>query len=382
MTFQHPEHFWMIAAAGAAVFIGYFILCLRGERILRLLGGRRLLKLRGSKIPHPATIVLRGAIVAIILTLYAGVYWLMPQSEQITQVPAYEGAEVCFAIDASRSSRARDIKFIDNAGNEKAISRFEFAKKIVLEARPSLSSGDAPCLVFFAATAINTVPVMIGEFSDVSWSYIEQDMKYADEYFVEYEIAQGSEFTVMMNKVLAAFSDKPTRKIAIIISDGEQETGIDVSNIKEEEAQKLREAAKKKSMKILSKEISEFTKKYELSVSILGIGNIGQASPIPKKVNSDGAVVAYHTLEAGPKKGQPVLTRPDPEFLFSAAQSLSGSYRHVATLEEAEKELARIFTREKKILHWKENIETSDIGWYFVLAGTVLLFIAPFLKSP
>ena len=382
MTLGHPEYFWMIAAAGAAVFIGYFVLFLRGERILRLFGGRSLLKSRGSKIIHPARIVLRGAVVAIIFLLFAGAYWLKPQSEHITQVPVYEGAEVCFAVDASRSGRARDIKFIDNAGNEKAISRFEFAKKIVLESKSALFSGDAPCLVFFAASAINTVPVMSSEFSDVSWSYIGYDMKYADEYFIEHEIPQGSDFAPMMSKVLAAFSEKPTRKIAVIISDGEQETGVDVSELKEEEAQKLREAAKKKAMKALRKEISEFAGKYKLSVNVLGIGNISKASPIPKKVNDDGAVIAYHAFEAGPKKGQPVLTRPDTEFLFSAAQSLGGNYRHVATLEEAKSELAKIFAREKKILGWKENKETSDIWWYFVLAGTGLLFVAPFLKSP
>lgn len=381
MTLKNPEYLLMILAAGAAIFIGYLILSLRGERIIRILGGRRQLVSRGSKITGFWTMILRGIVLSLIFMLFAGAYWLSPQIERVSELPVYEGAEICFVIDASRSSRAMDISFIDVSGREIIMSRFEFAKKIVLESKSMLSPDDIPCLVFFAASAINTFSAAF-EFPTVAWSYIVYDMNYADDYFIEYEIPQGSDFVPMMKKVLSAFSDKPRRKIAIIISDGEQEVEVDISNLEEEDARKLLSAKKTGALKDLKKEIAEFGKKYELSTDILGIGNTKRASRIPKKVKKDGSIVTYHVFESGKNKGQAVLTRPDPEFLFQVARSIGGKYRHVTTFEEAKKELSQIFTREKKVLFFKEKKNISDIWWQFVFAGTVLLFVVPFLKSP
>ena len=379
MIFKNPEYLLPIMAAGNAIFFGYLILSFRGEKIFGIFGGRKQLTLKGSRITGLSVNIFRGALLSCVFVLFASAYWLSPQVTRISNLPVYEGAEICFAVDASRSSLARDISFVDSSGNEVVMSRFDFAKKIVLESKNILSPDDTPCLIFFAASAINTVPILY--FNDVAWSYINLDMKYADEYFIEHEISQGSDFVPMMGKVLSAFSDKPRRKIALIISDGEQETGTDTSSLEEGDIRELLNKQKDEALVNLKKEIAEFSKKYVFSVDIIGIGDIKRASKIPKRIREDGSI-DYHTFVESKEKGRAVLTRPDPGFLFRVSQSLGGRYRHVNTLEEAKKELNQIFEREKKILYHREEKKFSDVWWHFVLAGTVLLFVVPFLKSP
>ena len=370
MIFQHPDYLVTIMAAGAAIFLGYLILFWRKVRILKYFGDRALLNQRGSNIAHPWKEVARATIVVLIFILLAAAYWAGPQIREVREIPIYEQAEICFAIDASRSSLARDI------GPERSMSRFNFAKEIVKAAKEVAGPQDAPCLIFFAGSAITTVAVgTYYGYIDVGWEYIASDLRYADEYFVEFEIPQGSSFVPMIMKSLSSFSDSSTRKILVVISDGEPERGADITAEQRRTAE-LAEVAKAK------KAVADFRKKQELSVEFMGIGDITGASPIPKKIAKDGSILSYYTYPSGSKKGEKVLTRPDPAFLLSAAQSLGGKYRHVRSLDEAKTELSTIFSREKKIVSWAKKEEMTEAWSYFLIAGLVLLFAVPFLKSP
>ena len=374
MTFQNPEALWMIVAASAAFFLGYLLMLWRGMRVLKFFGGRKRLVERGSRIPRMRADLVRAVVITLVFFLFAAAYWLGPQIKETQSIPIYEGAEVCFAIDASRSSLARDIRFTGQDGNELIMSRFAFAKLIVKEAKELLSPDDTPCLIFFADVAINTVPIV--KYADVAWEYINLDLRYADDYFVEHEIPQGSNFAAMILKTLGAFSEKPTRKILIVISDGEPESGLgaDVS------AENRRQAAFAKFQTEVARKIKKFRASYEFSVELLGVGDMSKTSPIPKKTSESGKVLKYH--ENPPGSGKIILTRPDPAFLLSAAQSLGGRYRHVTDPDDAKKKLATIFSREKKIIGWEAKEEIGDAWPYFVMAGLVLLFTVPFLKSP
>lgn len=375
ITFQHPENFWMIMAAGAAILFGYLIAVARGSRVLRYLGGRQLLRERGSRIQSLRIDFIRAFVVVSVFLLFAGAYWLGPQLEKISEIPIYEGAEVCFAIDASRSSLAKDIRFTDRKGQEQIVSRFNFAKTIVQEAQTVLSSDDAPCLLFFAGSAINTVPIF--NWADVAWEYIRSDLRFADEYFVEHEIPQGSDFAALMIKTLSAFSERPTRKILVVISDGEPESGEESKNIDQKRDDALKQLKEK-----ARKELRDFRKSYEFIVEFIGVGDISKASTIPKRAGKDDKVIENHKFISGAKKGQQVLTRPDPAFLLEAAQSLGGKYRHARDLDDARASLSTILAHEKRILDWRQNKNITEIWQYFVAAGLVLMFTVPFLKSP
>lgn len=370
MIFQHPDYLWTIMAAGAAIFLGYLILLWRKVRILKHFGGRKLLNRRGSHVAHPWREVVRALAVVLVFILLSAAYWAGPQIKEVREIPIYERAEICFAIDASRSALARDIGSLGN------MSRFNFAKEIVKAAKKIVDPEDAPCLIFFAGSAITTVAVgTYFGYIDIGWEYILSDLRYADEYFVEYEIPQGSSFVPMIMKALSAFSDSSTRKILMVISDGEPERGADIS-VEQRRTDELAAVNQAK------KAVAEFRKGRELAIEFMGIGDITGASPIPKKIARDGSVLNYYTYSSGSKKGEKVLTRPDPAFLLSAAQSLGGKYRHVRSLDEAKVELSAIFAREKKIVSWEKKEEMTEAWSYFLLTGLVLLFAVPFLKSP
>ncbi|MBI2639981.1 MAG: VWA domain-containing protein [Candidatus Sungbacteria bacterium] len=372
MVFRHPEYFWMIAAAGFAIFFGYLAVVYRGERILNYFGGRKFLNLRGARVTGPFRLMARAVLVVLVFVLFAAAYWMAPQITELKSVPVYEQAEVCFAIDSSRSSRAIDVRTAEGT-----FSRFDFAKQIVREAKSIAGADDLPCLIFFGGSAITTVSAhSYFGYRDVSWEYIESDLRFADEYFIEYEIPQGSSFTPMALKALSSFSGRPTRKILVVISDGEPERGGDAG------AEKRRQEELAELNKETQKEIASFRAKNDFAVEFFGIGDITKPSPIPKRVGKNGEVLAYHRYSVGARKDQMVLSRPDPQFLFSAAQSLGGRYRQVNSLTEARQELAQLFLRHKKIVSWEKKEEATDAWQYFVASGLILLFVVPFMKSP
>jgi hypothetical protein len=273
-------------------------------------------------------------------------------NREISQ-PVKEKMEIIFALDGSLSSLAQDVE-IKNGKEGKKISRFEFGKRQI-EDLIDLFKKDAIGLIVFAGKAI---PLQIVLSREDRKNSILRNLKYIDDDFIRRGIKQGTDYGILLMAAIEQFGENDVKKILVVLTDGEPQGN-------EEE---LRQN--------LAKALDLFSERKDIAVYFIAVGNTAEPSKIPKIADKDGNI-EYYTHE----NGQPVLTRPNPEFLIDLANATGGRYIHPAPDQNLENIMLTFIEEERTIIDWEKKTQSVDLTPYLLICSLIFLFVIPILKT-
>lgn len=335
MRFAFPHALWLLALVPALV-----ALIVREERVRR----RRLEKLVEARlIPHlvdEASVGRRAARMLSVLAFVALVVALArPQWGERTELLPRRGLDLVFAIDVSKSMRARDV----------LPDRLERTKAEIGAALDHLGENRVG-LVAFAGTSFVQCPLT----TDVE--AVRLFLKGLDPAVVP---QGGTALSLGMRTALDLFESeaaadgrKPTGRVLVVVTDGEDhEGGL------EEIGQALKDAA--------------------VSTIFVGVGGrLGEPIPV---VDEKGAVVGYQKDRAG----KTVMSKMSPEVLESAAAAAGGTFVDGTTRPDLgmSEVQARLAALEKRDLEARIRTEYVDRGAWPASLGVVLLALAATLPE-
>jgi Ca-activated chloride channel family protein len=271
----------------------------------------------------------RAVLAAGVLTTGALALALVrPQAAMTVRLPEYERQDLVIMLDRSASMKARDI----------APSRFSRAtleiRNFVRQKPPGI---DRIALVGFADAA-------------VVLSYLTEDTDTVLFYFDWIDADPTPLFGTNIGAALqsamevAAKDDRPTRKVFLVVSDGE-DFGSEL----------------KRSIAL--------ARARGFQVNCIGVGADG-AVPIPVRT-PDGRDTPLRD-----DSGRPVLTRFSEGTLRDIAGATGGRYVRSTTGEELRRAIAGIAAGERRIVGWRTSTELRDLYPAFLalagLAGAAL----------
>jgi len=278
---------------------------------------------RSSRV-REAGVLIAGVLVAGSIAVAA----MRPQATVTHRFPEYERADLIVVLDRSASMRARDIP----------PSRFSRATLEIRNfVRQKPDGIDRIALVGFADAA-------------VVLSYLTDDIDSVLFYFdwIEADPTElfgtniGAALTTAMD--VAHKDDRPTRKIFVVVSDGE------------DFGPELRRAL-----------VAARAQGYQ--VDTIGVGT-GQAVPIPVR-GEDGRETLLRD-----DTGLPVLTRFAEGTLRDIASATGGQYVRSVSGDDMGRAIAAIAGRERRVLGWRTSTERRDLYPAFLtvaaLAGAAL----------
>jgi len=270
-------------------------------------------------------------------------------------MPVKEKMEIIFALDASLSMLARDVSVKEGEFSRK-ISRLDMGKQQIENVVGGLS-GDAIGIIVFADRAI---PLQIILSREDYQNSLLRNLKQIDASFVRYGIKQGTDYGNLIMTALEQFSKKNGAKKALfVLTDGEPQG----------EEQKLQEN--------LTKALSLFVGRNDIRIYLIGIGDSRERSKIPKTEDDYGNPKEYYTH----KNGDPVITRPNLEFLSNLADVTGGYYTHTDSDQDLKNVLVNSIEKERRIIGFKPVSELIDLTPYLAICSLMFLITIPFLKS-
>jgi Ca-activated chloride channel family protein len=273
--------------------------------------------------------------VTLLLIALAG-----PRIGSRTVLLPHKGLDVLFAIDVSRSMRARDV----------LPDRLERAKAEVAAVLDRLAEHRVG-IVAFAGTAFVQCPLTTDKeavrlfLSALSPDTVQQGGT---------SLAAGIEVALnaMRAEVEAMGGSKPAGRVVVVITDGEDhDGGVD--------------------------EIAKKVHDEGVTVLLVGVGStLGEPIPV---VDANGAVSGY----LKDRTGNTVMTRMNPAVMQEAAQLMGGSFIDGTNqpdlgLRELE---ARVQTLEKRELEARTHVEHEDRTTLFLLGALLLLWCAAVLPE-
>jgi Ca-activated chloride channel family protein len=254
-------------------------------------------------------------ILAVVLLASGSVVFAVarPQAQLTHRVPEYERQDLVIMLDRSASMKAHDIK----------PSRFARATTEIRNVvRHKPESIDRIALVGFAE-------------SSVILSYLTQDV---DSVLFYFDWIDGDQTPLFGTNIGAALKsamevakkdDRPTRKLFLIVSDGE-----DYGNELKQALTSVRAAGYR--------------------INCIGIGS-DDAVPIPLRA-PDGKETPLRDDD-----GRPVTTRFSENTLRDIAAATGGRYVRSTTGEELQRALSGVVDGERKVLGWRTNTEYRDL---------------------
>lgn len=331
MRWGNPEYFWSFA--GLAILAIFLIFSKRNQSKLLALWSKRPLTevLQGSQSAFTKRILLFLTIVAAAFVILA---WSRPQWGVLEETGSSQTREIIFLLDISRSMSATDVQ----------PSRLDIAKHAIRKISDMIR-GSRVGLVAFAGQAAVICPLT----TDVDSLNI-----YLESLDTETFSSKGTALAEGVEIAKDAFNrgtqggDVP--KALVILSDGEDfEGSLD-------EAISLME---------------------DVTVYTVGVGTTAGA-PIPFR-DDFGKVLDFRR----DKKGQPVVTKLQPESLKKISEKTGGAYFEASSslgeinelgtkLDGSETSDAR--NEKRQIQRWQERFQ------YFLFPG-VLLLIAVFCST-
>jgi len=271
---------------------------------------------------------------ALLAILFATLALMRPQITSPQRTPEYERTDLIIVLDRSASMRARDIQPSRYARAIQEIRTF-------LAQRPD--SIDRVGLVGFAGTAL-----VVSHFTrDVNallfyLDWIEQDD----------EVRLGTDFGAALASAreLARKDRRPTRKIMLVVSDGD-----DQGSQLEPELAALRST--------------------QTRVYTIGIGSAGDV-PIPVPVASGLSSESRDDSSfLRDENGNLVRTRFAETTLRRIADRTGGQYFRSVTGGELADAMARVVDRERTIVGWTVSTEYRDVYRPCLAAAAAALFI-------
>ncbi len=339
IQFNNPSYFWF------AAILSIFIAALNLFTLKRIRIFRRFDVIRG--------LMWCGMIIFLGMALSgARLEWKKP-------VPIKEKLEIIFALDVSLSSLAQDV-VLEESEQLGKISRLDFEKQQVENAIGMLS-GDAVGIIVFADKAI---PLQIVLSREDYGNTLIRNLRYIDKEFVRYAISQGTDYGDLILVALEQFGkETASQKVIFILTDGEQQG----------EEEKLKEN--------MEKALEQFSKRKDIAIYLVGVGNPRESSSIPKVEDENGDVKEYYIQTNGEAAGQRILTRPSPEFLAHLANMTSGHYLHASSKEDLKNILLSSIESERRIIGFKERSDAIDLTQYLLISSLIFLFTIPIIKS-
>ncbi|WP_162532440.1 VWA domain-containing protein [Candidatus Scalindua japonica] len=300
---------------------------------MKSFGGLDILQ-RFSRIPNTTCNITKGLMIS---ASFCGLCMVLvgPKWQTTEEYFEKEGMEIVFVLDVSLSMLAEDVK----------PNRLQRAK-IEMENLIKGLENDYLGLVVFAGRAFSMLPYLTTDYDSIYLRILRMiNENYAR--FVPYGTNVGNALLV----AIESFSKEEREKVIIFLTDGEEQLAV---------RSQVAEAVKM------------LMERKDISVYLIGIGDLQEYSPIPKK-DKNGHTIGYE-LDI---EDNTIMTRPDPELLQEIADVTGGRYIHDATGDELKGIFEGVIAEHRKVLGVKTRNTVKDISQYFL--GGVLIFLVFFL---
>lgn len=280
MTFASPAAFWLLLFVPILIAMAYGERERRRRRLAKL-GDARLL----SSLARGASLTRRFRLRLLAILAYAFLVAALagPQFGESTEVLPRRGLDVVFAVDVSRSMRARDVQ----------PDRLERAKAEISAVLDKIGENRIG-LIAFAGTAIVHCPLTTDK---------EAVRLFLRSLAPENAPQGGTAISAGVQAALNLFNAeeendpriKNSGRLLVMITDGEDHEG----NV-EQVAQKLKEK--------------------NISTMVIGVGGqLGEPIPI---IDENGQINSY----VRDRSGETVMTRLEPKTLQTLAMTSGGAY--------------------------------------------------------
>jgi Ca-activated chloride channel family protein len=330
LVFLHEEYLWLVGLLGLGVFLLYLFNLWRKQAWLKGFGRLELL-LQGGKIPGVLRNCTRGLFISLAL---AGLAMVLLGPQWLTTEERYEkeGLEIVFALDVSLSMLAEDVK----------PNRLQRAKTEIANLVGELQE-DHLGMVVFAGKAFSLLPYLTQDYERV----FLRTLSLINESYARF-VPYGTNIGNALMLALDVFSNKPNKKVLILLTDGEEQIAV---------RSQVAEA-----VKIL-------LEKKHISLYMIGIGDPSVFSRIPHRDSSGRAVGYERDME-----GKVIETRPNPAFLSEIAQLTGGKYVHDATGGELKHLFRKAIEEQRKVVGIRPQKVFIDLSRHFL--GGVLVFLS------
>jgi Ca-activated chloride channel family protein len=328
LFFTHEEYLWVAYLISGIVFLLYVYSINRKKKWLKGFGGKDAMHCV-STLFWP-DILKAFAISAAVLGL--GLVLLGPKWSTTEKQYEKEGMEVVFILDVSLSMHAEDIK----------PNRLQRAK-IEIENLVKSVEDDYLGLVVFAGKAFSLLPYLTTDYEKI----FLRILRMVDETYSRF-VPFGTNIGHALLISLSSFTDRPNKKVAILVTDGEEHIAV---------RSQVAEA------------IGLFLEKKNISIYMIGIGDPQRTSRIPKK-DEQGNTIGYEV----DTEGDFIETKPNPSFLQEVAQATGGTYIHDATGEELKNIFSKVIESHRKIIGVKYKSVVKE--FFQPILGAALLFLA------
>lgn len=329
LFFNYEEYKIIVYSCAGLVFFLYLWLYQRKTAWLKVFGQKTLIN-SFSNIPK----IYRNFLKALSISIAGcvlGLVILQPKWQTTQDHYEKEALEIVFVLDVSISMLAEDVK----------PNRLRRAKIEISHLVQGLE-GDRVGLVVFAARAFSLLPYPTNDYERVFLRILNMVNEHYVR-FVPYGTNIGNAFIMAMN----TFSNEHTKKIMIFLTDGEEQI---ITRSQVAEAVKL------------------LLERKDIAVYVVGIGDPGEASPIPRK-DKNGRLVGYETTE----DGEIIYTKPNPDLLRDITEMAGGTYQHDATGKELKHIFSHVVEEHKRIIGVKKNTTVKDVSQYFLGGALGLL---------
>jgi len=328
MSFSKPEAFFLLLLLIPLVFL-FFYNFRRKKRLLSQFfsepANKKLSFRSGREIDFfKASLIVLALL--FFITALAGPEW----GEMFENVDI-RGVEMIFLLDTSNSMVAEDLK----------PNRLEVAKQLIINIVEEFNS-DYVSLINFAGVAYIQCPLTIDY---EAFNLLTQAS------IISPDEEQGTDFATALNLSLKSFkSAKESKKVVILITDGEDQEG-------------------------LWPEIVSELKKQNIIVFTVGVGVISGA-PIPLK-NKEGEITGWKK----DKKGNIVKTRLDENILIQVASRTGGQYFRLTDVSSIDIFVKNLKTFERSVLSKRVKLKKIKRFHYPLILGIILLIIEMMLTE-
>lgn len=321
MRFASP--YWLMLLALIPALALFFIRAVRKrEEAVRAMAS---LRLHRELVSGPSGRKRRMSYLLLLTALFFIITALArPQFGQKPAERERRGLDVQFMIDSSLSMSAVDL----------GPNRFEGAKAAVSEIMKKLK-GDRVGLALFTNASLQVLPFT------TDYAAIEYFLKICD---MKVFLYQGTNMETAVREILPAFDAKSRKsKVIVILSDGEDEPGLDYR-------------------------LPEDFATADLHVFTFGIGTEnGGFIPIRSET---GEIVG----QMKDSRGKEIVTRLEEEPLKKIATAFRGKYYRYSK-EEIDRFISDLDDLKKEMIEEKEELVYVDYFQYLLLAGFLALFI-------
>jgi Ca-activated chloride channel family protein len=328
MSFSNPEAFLLLLFLVPLVFLFFYNFRKKKKLLDQFYSetAHKKLSFRSGRDIDFFKASLIALALVFFITALAGPEW----GEQFENVDI-RGVEMVFLLDTSNSMNAEDLK----------PNRLEVAKQLIINIITDFNT-DYVSLINFAGIAYIQCPLTIDY---EAFKLLTQAST------ISPDEEQGTDFSSALKIALKSFkSTKESKKVIILITDGEDQEG-------------------------LWPEIISELKKQNIIIFTVGVG-VSSGAPIPLK-NKEGEIIGWKK----DKKGNIVKTRLDENVLIQIASRTGGQYFRLTDVTSIDIFINNLKTFERSILSKRVKLKKIKRFHYPLILGIILLIIEMILTE-